>query len=94
MTETLPAAERLDCEDLWDFQDVNFAYPDILLYWGRRGVTDIKIMPCRPVNEDCLYLNGKWYSYCRHEFEWKKPEDLSEEEAPPKAKARKQRRKV
>lgn len=68
--ETLPAAYRFNDKSIWDRDNVAELYPEIVKYWSERGITNIRIMPCGPVDEDCLYLNDKWYSYCRHPYEW------------------------
>lgn len=86
--ETLPAAYRFNDESIWDRDNVAELYPEIVKYWSERGITNIRIMPCGPVDEDCLYLNGKWYSYCRHPYEWMQRQDLTEEIKSPKAKQR------
>lgn len=89
--ETLPAAYRLESEAVWGEQDVLDMYPTIRNYWVSKGFTDIRIMPCRPVDEDCLYLDGKWHSYCRHAHEWMQPEDLCAELKPRPAKQRRRK---
>lgn len=81
--ETLPAAHRFHDERLWQKDDVSDLYPEILAYWMLNGFTNIKIVPCAPVDEDCLYLNDKWYSYCRHPYEWMQREDLCDTLKPP-----------
>lgn len=86
--EVLPAAYRLEDEEVWERADVLEMYPTIRDYWVSKGFTDIRIMPCAPVDEDCLYLDGKWHSYCRHPFEWMQPEDLCAELKPRSAKKR------
>lgn len=86
--ETLPAAYRADDESVWNEYSVNSYYPEIMAYWWDKGFRDIRISPCGPVDEDCLYLNGKWKSYCRHPYEWMQPEDLFDELKPPVAKQR------
>ena len=86
--ETLPAAYRLDDEDVWEWDDVLDMYPAIRCYWGNKGFTDIRVNPCGPVDEDCLYLDGKWHSYCRFAHEWMQPEDLCAELKPRPAKQR------
>lgn len=68
--ETLPAAYRFSDKSIWDRNNVADLYPEIVQYWSERGITNICIMPCSPVDEDCLYLNDKWYSYCRYPYEW------------------------
>lgn len=86
--ETLPAAYRLNNENVWNYENVLDMYPAIRNYWVSKGFTDIHIMPCRPVDEDCLYLDGKWYSYCRYPHEWMQREDLCDELKPRPAKQR------
>lgn len=93
--ETLPAAYRFNDESIWDRDNVAELYPEIIQYWSEKGISNIRVMPCGPVDEDCLYLNGKWYSYCRHSYEWMKSEDLCAELKPQPAKQRgKSRRKI
>lgn len=62
--ETLPAAYRLQDETVWDRENVLDMYPAIRNYWVSKGFTDIRIVPCGPVYEDCLYLDGKCRSSC------------------------------
>lgn len=81
--EVLPVAYRLRGDEVWESPNVVSEYPDIQEYWTMKGFTDIRIVPCQPVDEDCLYLNGKWYSYCRFPHEWMQPEDLCDELKPP-----------
>ena len=81
--EVLPAAYRLMDDEVWEASNVVAEYPDIYEYWVMKGFTDIRIAPCQPVDEDCLYLNGKWYSYCRFPHECMQPEDLCDELKPP-----------
>jgi hypothetical protein len=88
MKETLPAAYRLDDESVWDRDDVSEMYPELVDYWKSKGATDIVVMPCGPVDEDVLYIHGKFQGYCRMPFEWKLREDLTQDERPPKAKQR------
>lgn len=86
--EVLPVAYRANDETLWDEKDVLPMYPVIESYWRSLGFTDLKIVPCGPVDEDCLYICGKWYSYCRFPHEWMQREDIVDWLAPPKAKQR------
>lgn len=76
--ETLPYAYYVNNEDAWTLYDVKDYYPEIVEYWNSKGILDIRIEPCGPVDEDCLYLNGEWFSYCRHPHEWMQSEDLCE----------------
>ncbi len=87
--QTRPAAYRLNDEEVWKRDDVSELYPEILEYYRAKGITDIRIMPCGPVDEDVLYVNGQFRGYCRMPFEWKMREDLTQEDYPPKAKRRK-----
>lgn len=84
--ETLPAAYRLQMDEVWGSPNVVDMYPEILAYWTSKGFKDIRVTPCGPVDEDCLYLDGKWYSYCRYPYEWMQREDLCDELKPPVAK--------
>lgn len=84
--ETFPAAQRFHDDKLWERDDVSDLYPEIIEYWRLQGFRNIKITPCGPVDEDCLYIEDKWYSYCRHPYEWMKREDLCDELKPPVAK--------
>ncbi|MCJ8478824.1 hypothetical protein MOO17_12405 [Escherichia coli] len=88
MKETLPAAYRLNDERVWEWTDVSCFYPEIVQYWRAKGCV-VVINPCGPVDEDCLYLDGKWHSYCRWPFEWMLNEDLPEGWEYPKVKERK-----
>ena len=45
-----------------------------------------KIYQFASIGEDCLYLYGRWFGYCRKPMEWKLWKDLTNEEKPPKAK--------
>lgn len=83
-----PYAYHVQNENAWDLSDVKDYYPEIVEYWNSKGISNICIAPCGPVDEDCLYLNDKWYSYCRHPYEWMQPEDLCDELKPPKGKQR------
>lgn len=67
--------------------DVKKKYPEIVSYWIEKGMPKqhIEIHSCPSVDEDCLYLYGKWKGYCRHPMEWKMWKDLKEEEKSPKA---------
>lgn len=86
--QTLPVAYRLNDESVWERDNVSEHYPEIVEYYNAKGITDIRIMPCGPVDEDVLYINGKFKGYCRKPFEWKMQEDLPSEEHLPKAKQR------
>lgn len=86
--ETFPAAYRLNDEEVWGHTNVISMYPEIFYYWSDKGFSDIRVVPCGPVDEDCLYLNGKWYSYCRFPHEWMKREDLCEELLPQPSKGK------
>lgn len=70
--------------------DVSSNYPEIVAYWLDKGMPKqhIEILSCPDANEDCLYLYGKFHSYCRTPFEWKIFKDLTPKEKPPKAKIR------
>lgn len=70
--------------------DVTKLYPEIVKYWLEKGMPrqHIEIRSCPSVDEDCLYLYGKWKGYCRLPMEWKMWKDLKEKEMPPKAKIR------
>lgn len=92
MEETLPVAERMEDEKFWMWEDVTSFYPEIVEYWESKGAV-VRITPCGPVNEDCLYLNGKWFSYCRWPFEWKLAVDLPEGWEYPEVKPRYKRSK-
>lgn len=89
--QTLPAAYRLEDESVWQRKDVSDMYPEIVQYYMEKGISDIRIMPCSPVDEDVLYINGKFKSYCRMPFEWKCREDLPPEDMSPKAKQRREK---
>lgn len=89
--ETLPAAYRLNDEGIWGHTNVINMYPEIFYYWSDKGCSDIRVMPCGPVDEDCLYLNGKWHSYCRFPHEWMQRGDLCEELLPPLPKAKRRK---
>lgn len=75
MTEKLPsgAGEKVDVSD---------NYPEIITYWLEKGMPrqHIEILSCPAVNEDCLYLYGRFQSYCRKPMEWKLWKDLKEDE--------------
>lgn len=86
--ETLPAAYRLGDESVWARDNVCEMYPEIIEYFEAKGITDIRIMPCGPVDEDVLYVNGKFKGYCRQKFEWMDRSDLGPEDFRPKAKQR------
>lgn len=86
--ETLPAAYRLEDESVWKREDVSEMYPEIVEYYKTKGITEIRIMPCGPVDEDVLYIEGKFKSYCRQRFEWMDRADLGPEDLRPKAKQR------
>lgn len=68
--------------------DVTKMYPEIVKYWLEKGMPrqHIEIRSCPSVDEDCLYLYGRWKGYCRLPMEWKSRKDLKSEETPPKAK--------
>lgn len=70
--------------------NVSETYPEIVRYWKEKGMPEqhIEILSCPSVEEDCLYLYGRFHSYCRTPAEWKMWKDLTEEEKPPKAKIR------
>ncbi len=86
--QVLPAAYRLNDESVWKRDDVSEHYPEIVEYYKSKGITDIRINPCGPVDEDVLYINGEFRGYCRQPFEWKMREDLTQEDYPPKTKIR------
>lgn len=73
--EKIPYAYFIGDEAGWEEENVSHYYPEIVSYWKDKGITDIRVKPCGPVDEDCLYLNGQWSGYCRHEYEWKIKED-------------------
>lgn len=70
--------------------NVTKLYPEIRAYWISKGMPKqhIEIFSSPNIDEDCLYLYGKWYGYCRKPMEWKIWKDLDENEKPPKAKMR------
>lgn len=70
-----PYAYHVQDESAWDLDDVRHYYPEIVGYWNSKDVFDTRINPCGPVDEDCLYLNDEWYSYCRYPYEWKHKDD-------------------
>lgn len=95
MKETLPAAYRLNDESVWKRDDVSEMYPEIIEYYKSKGITDVRIKPCGPVDEDVLYVEGKFKGYCRQRFEWTDPAEWSElapEDQPRKGKIRKNRK--
>lgn len=93
MQETLPAAYRLNDEKIWEWVDASCFYPEIVEYWTAMGKV-VRISPCGPVDEDCLYLDDKWHSYCRWPFEWMLEKDLPEgwEYPGPKTPAKRQKK--
>lgn len=68
--------------------DVTKLYPEIVKYWLEKGMPrqHIEVRSSPSIDEDCLYLYGKWKGYCRVPMEWKLWKDLKENERPPKAK--------
>jgi hypothetical protein len=68
--------------------DVTILYPEIVKYWIGKGMPKkhIEVHSCPSVDEDCLYLYGRWFGYCRKPMEWKLWKDLTNEEKPPKSK--------
>lgn len=70
--------------------NVSDNYPEIMSYWMEKGMPKqhIEILSCPAVNEDCLYLYGRFHSYCRMPFEWKMQKDLTSKEKPPHVKLR------
>ena len=58
--------------------DVKHLYPEIVEYWVSKGMPEqhIEITSSPYIEEDVLYLYGRFFGYCRNENEWKQLKDL------------------
>lgn len=58
--------------------DVKHLYPEIVEYWISKGMPEqhIEITSSPYIEEDVLYLYGRFFGYCRNENEWKQLQDL------------------
>lgn len=58
--------------------DVKHLYPEIVEYWISKGMPEqhIEITSSPYIEEDVLYLYGRFFGYCRNENEWKQLRDL------------------
>lgn len=86
--QKMPYAYHVQDEKAWELVDVSHYYPEIVEYWNSKGIQDVKVNPNGPCDEDCLYLNGQWAGYCRNLWDWKKGEDLTEDQKAPTGKRR------
>ena len=68
--------------------NVKELYPEIVSYWIEKGMPEkhIDIVSNPSVEEDCLYLYGRFQGYCRLPMEWKMWKDLEVGEKPPAVK--------